>query len=305
MPDEERAICRRLRQFRLFTGLDQAEFAAVAGLDPSAYAGYEYARSQLNYPAAWRILNAFRRLNPIWLAEGGPDAAMLDLFYITSPAPEDLPDYGPRTPFSIVFHALLHHMLISSRSAWVSSDQPFPLFRMSPDIPGRLAGKDIFADLIALWLAGRLDSKVNEFLDALGRAAQPVLDAFPWDSPKNIEQRLAAMLRLEAKRRASAYALADLDLRIRSQGLPKISQRKLLTDVAASGKLAPVKSQLKNLLAELSRLTQRPGQKTKLAKFLGAPLTSVSRWLSGEREPGGEIALKMRYWADHPELHTK
>ena len=76
---------------------------------------------------------------------------------------------------------------------------------------------------------------------------------------------------------------------------------KLLTRVAVSGKLAPVKSQLKNLLADLNHLTREPGMKTKLADFLSAPLTSVSRWLSGEREPGGETTLKMLRWVQEQE----
>jgi transcriptional regulator with XRE-family HTH domain len=75
----------------------------------------------------------------------------------------------------------------------------------------------------------------------------------------------------------------------------------LLTGVAVSGKLAPVKSQLKSLLADLNRLTTEPGTKTKLADFLGAPLTSVSRWLSGEREPGGETTLQMLRWVQEQE----
>lgn len=78
-------------------------------------------------------------------------------------------------------------------------------------------------------------------------------------------------------------------------------ERKVLTHVAASGKLPPVKSQLKNLRADLARLTAEPGKKTKLADFLGAPLTSVSRWLSGEREPGGETTLQMLRWVQEQE----
>ena len=81
----------------------------------------------------------------------------------------------------------------------------------------------------------------------------------------------------------------------------KLSQKQLLTSVAASGKLSPVKSQLKNLLADLNRLTKESGKKTELAEFLGAPLTSVSRWLSGEREPGGETTLRLFHWVKQQE----
>jgi hypothetical protein len=81
----------------------------------------------------------------------------------------------------------------------------------------------------------------------------------------------------------------------------KGGQKNLLTTVAASGKLGPVKSQLDNLLADVNRLTKEPGMKTKLADFLGAPLTSVSRWLSGEREPGGETTLRLLQWVGQQE----
>lgn len=78
----------------------------------------------------------------------------------------------------------------------------------------------------------------------------------------------------------------------------------VLTHSETHVKTAAVKPQpqLPILLDELKKATAEPGKKSALAKFLGAPLASVSRWLSGEREPGGEITLRMRYWLDHPGL---
>jgi transcriptional regulator with XRE-family HTH domain len=89
---------------------------------------------------------------------------------------------------------------------------------------------------------------------------------------------------------------AQVELRSMRVPATKDSQRKMLTEAESSVKLPPVKSQLKNLLADLNRLTKESGKKTELADFLGAPLASVSRWLSGEREPGGETTLKMLRW---------
>lgn len=79
-----------------------------------------------------------------------------------------------------------------------------------------------------------------------------------------------------------------------------LGQRKDLTNAESSINFAPVKAQLPNLLEELKHATAAPGKKTELAKFLGAPLASVSRWLSGEREPGGETVLKMQAWLKRP-----
>jgi hypothetical protein len=85
--------------------------------------------------------------------------------------------------------------------------------------------------------------------------------------------------------------------------LPRQSDFKktLLTEASIHANLQPVKSQLDNLLATLNRLTKEPGNKTALADFLGAPLASVSRWLSGKRDPGGETTLKMFHWAEQRE----
>ena len=74
-----------------------------------------------------------------------------------------------------------------------------------------------------------------------------------------------------------------------------------LTDTETSDLLAGnVKAQLPSLLEQLRKATAEPGKKTALAKFLRAPLASVSRWLSEKREPGGETVLQMQAWLKRP-----
>ncbi len=295
MPDHERAICRRLRTFRLSLGLSQAEFCKLAGLSRTAYAGYEYETSQLNYPAAWRILNAFPDLNPQWLAGEHPLAPMRQMWFVDYPAPEEA-GLGPRAAFSTVYELHLKRLLLLSLSGILIKGK-MPMFRVTPDARGRVVGKEKYAALLARWLSHQPDSKVVEFLDALLQRASDVLKKFPPLDEITAERQFAEMCAFEAKRR-----LASLN-----QDLSKAAGAKnnLLTHVAASGKLTPVKSQLSNLLADLSRLTQEPGMKSKLARFLGAPLTSVSRWLSGEREPGGETTLRLLEWVRAEEAEQK
>ena len=74
-----------------------------------------------------------------------------------------------------------------------------------------------------------------------------------------------------------------------------------LTNTSIRGKQVEVKSQLPSLLDRLNRATSETGKISALADFLGAPLASVSRWLSGKREPGGEITLKMLKWVEQQE----
>jgi transcriptional regulator with XRE-family HTH domain len=71
-----------------------------------------------------------------------------------------------------------------------------------------------------------------------------------------------------------------------------------LTHPSNSYKTVGVKSPLASLRARLNKLTAQSGKKSELADYLGAPLASVSRWLSGDREPGGEITLKMLHWVE-------
>ena len=78
-----------------------------------------------------------------------------------------------------------------------------------------------------------------------------------------------------------------------------------LTTSSTYAKMPSVKSQLENLLAALNRLTEKSGKKTELADFLDAPLASVSRWLSGKRDPGGETTLQLLRWVEQQERQQK
>src|SRR5947208_467144 len=104
IPEAERAICERLQKFRSLTGLSQSEFAQAVGLDPSLYASYEYGRSRLNYAAAVAILNAFRLLNPTWLAEG--KGILFELHFVSYPSADQI-KVGPRALYSDVYERTL------------------------------------------------------------------------------------------------------------------------------------------------------------------------------------------------------
>jgi transcriptional regulator with XRE-family HTH domain len=287
MPDQERAICRRLREFRASLELSQTEFCKLAGLNRTAYAGYEYETSQLNYPAAWRIFNAFPELNPRWLA-GEKMVPMRDWYLVDYPTPEET-GLGPRAAFSQVYELHLRNLLLGARTAWLGYGG-LSLFRTSRDASGRVAAKEKFARILGEWLAGRPDSTVNEFLDALLQHGSDLLEKFPRDEGPTVARRLAEMHAIEAKRRLALLA--------EGRATREDIQRKLLTETATCPKLPPVKSQLETLLATLNCLTKERGKKTELAEFLGVPLASVSRWLSGERDPGGETTLRLLTWVE-------
>ena len=80
-----------------------------------------------------------------------------------------------------------------------------------------------------------------------------------------------------------------------------------LTNPATSIKHLKVKPHLPSLLERLNLATKETGKMSALAVFLAVqtkrkvPLASVSRWLSGKREPGGEITLLMQHWVEQQE----
>jgi transcriptional regulator with XRE-family HTH domain len=80
------------------------------------------------------------------------------------------------------------------------------------------------------------------------------------------------------------------------------TQNKNLTHAETPAKLPGiVKPQLPSLLERLKQATKETGKMSALADYLKVPLASVSRWLSGKREPGGEITLQMLKWVEAQE----
>ncbi len=286
MPANERAICRRLREFRLKTGFSQAQFAAFVGLRYVAYAGFEYARTQLNYHAARKILSIFWQLNPIWLADGIGE--MLESRDFEFPSTEEC-GAGQRSLFSGVFRGALRSRFLKARVSKIRDPGlPVRWFPFNATPQGILYNKERFGELLSAWLADLPDSKVAEFLDELFLRGAQIYAHYPRNRDKRaVEQRKAEMYKLEFKHRFGDLA--------ENAPLDKLSESVNLTDVKP---LMPgFRERLKKALAER-------GRKTALAKLLGVPLASVSQWLSGEREPGGEYTLKLLRWVEQQERKT-
>jgi len=98
-------------------------------------------------------------------------------------------------------------------------------------------------------------------------------------------------------------AMGDAGYEYRQQSRDKASanQNSGLPNVTESVKRPDVKPHLPNLLDRLREATKERGKKSALAEYLGVPLASVSQWLSGEREPGGETTLRLLKWVEAAE----
>lgn len=162
----------------------------------------------------------------------------------------------------------------------------------------------------------------SEVFDSL---LKEYLEAEEQEASRTIENAIALM-QGTMKRQVRSFSerelqqwqrtLKELGLAIHSRKrLERSANTKLakwnLTDTETSSSVAEVKAQLPGLLERLRKATAETGKKSELADFLkrvtkaNVPLASVSRWLSGEREPGGEVTLQLLRWVELQERQGK
>ena len=115
-------------------------------------------------------------------------------------------------------------------------------------------------------------------------------DQTPKDTSDTISKRAKSMLQLGSMQPPFAFG----------------SGNDLTNAESSLSSAGTMKSQMPSLLERLRKATAAPGKKTELAEALRpkVPLASVSRWLSGEREPGGEVTLQLLHWVDRQERGT-
>jgi transcriptional regulator with XRE-family HTH domain len=175
------------------------------------------------------------------------------------------------------------------------------------DLEGRnIRGSDSFRIVCATQLLEEL-----EFSRALSRAlsgnkqlfAEFQADALAPAYERAISGIVKAFL-AEAPPQIRKLALEYIARSLR-EFLDVHAKRKLLTDISECVKHSPMKAQLPSLLERLKKATEERGSKSALAAYLGLPLASVSQWLSGDREPGGETTLRLLHWVMQQESQQK
>ncbi len=226
------------------------------------------------------------QINPYWLrtGKGNPySQAQISL-------PTDL-QIGENALFSEVADKYLMTLWVGeSRTAITGKAATW--FR--PDAKGRAAAALWVEMHLDDWFSGVPDARVNELVNSISSSAEAALG----------HQRKETTV--EREKRRAEYALERHRIQLRCARIDggKENSKIELTDASILSKTLPVKTQLPGLLERLKKATATPGKKTELAGFLKAPLASVSRWLSGEREPGGEVTLQLLHWVERQERQT-
>lgn len=177
---------------------------------------------------------------------------------------------------------------------------PFPFDDAS--ILGLVKPRDLFSAVYDSHLKRQLQTEAAEssqHVDALEKKLHGLMGFFDDCSiSMSLREKWAKRLvnTLEKVRRE-----AGRELKKRKSIREQIVKYSNLTDVSESVNIMSVKRQMPFFRDRLKKATAQRGNKTVLAKFLGVPLASVSQWLSGKREPGGEITLKMLRWVEQQE----
>ena len=270
--ERELDICARLGDLRSRIGVSQNDLARAIGTTRDQLASIEYGRNPLRYWLADRLCEKFDVCQQ-WLAVGVEPLRG----YVGLP-PEIGLEIAPRELFSAAYESRVGHIVKRQIQETES---------LARSIAAQLGGadkllQDRLYNLAVCWF-GRIP--VHLYDDYFRELMATSSDFFQ----KNRYRFSTAAWPPPTLGPASPIQAASED------------ENKVLTETESSAKLPPVKLQLKNLRTELNRLTEESGKKTELAGFLGAPLASVSRWLSGEREPGGETTLKMLRWVQEQE----
>jgi len=261
-----------------------AEFARRIGIDSNRLATYEHGRAPIRYEVAASVAKAFN-LNLRWIAEGIEPAKYF--IYVPGSIGRQIP---PRSVFSNAYKAFL---------------KPFVErhFKEIAKYSGGELDEETLQAFEEMGLSALDDVRDLDLLSYLNRTFVQIVDDMPPDLYQPFYTEMVQACRKFWKsnsRRVNEW-----------KKTPKIKtvpawveeiKKTVLTDAATSEKLGAVNHPFKKLLADLRQATSAPGEMSALAKYLGektganVPLASVSRWLSGKREPGGEITLWMREW---------
>lgn len=262
MNDQERAICRRLGILRKQLGWTQTEFAHAFDTKRDQLASVEYGRNPLRYWLADRVCERLDVCQQ-WLACGEDPMRG----YVRLPLETGL-EIKPKELFSAAWHRRVGHLVKREVKASEAMKQ---ILANDPNAPDKILANRLY------WL--------------VGLATQHI--------PPELYHAYFDTLTAETSAFISSHALQGTYLATGTP--PKAPQKNSLRNVSDYVNLASVKPQMPNFLDRLKKMTAERGKKTALAKFLGVPLASVSQWLSGDREPGGERTLRMLRWVEQQE----
>jgi transcriptional regulator with XRE-family HTH domain len=293
LPEPEKAICRRLREFRLDTKLSRVAFAKELRIDSSRLAAYEHARVPLRFVVVREIAMRFR-LNPGWLADGdGPMRELITMGWWEGARPPE------KELFSVGFERIRKDveyqvaMMKSMRGLGAmapSIEKIQALFHLHPEALPGLIGSALTRDLESL-----PDASYPAIVRALAEVIAPFLQKGP---PTAVEDAgtphgSGSAGHSDASPPAAVQAV-DCDV---------------LTSFNRDSSLSPTVRQpiesWPELRERLKRLTTQRGDRSALARKFKVTSSAVSEWMRGKNMPSADLTLRLSAWVTTEEAKLK
>jgi transcriptional regulator with XRE-family HTH domain len=307
LPEADRRVAGRLREYRESIRLSRIAFAVECGVDSEILSRIENCRAPLRAAVFFKVIRRFP-VNPKWLATGdGVRSFAFDLGQI-----EGL-QIAPETTFLDLYNSTLAPIL----EPQIASDprHAYARGKLTEKIPGtpegRLLAIQLLTEEIQWWVALIPDDHLGAIVSELRRAAMQTLDKHPeLASPEAMRlamRRLSELERLQDERRMSGNALQwggqRLDYKL--EPLKSLVDLKL-TSQAIRLRNEPVPANLlKGLLKRLREATAERGMKVKLAGWMKVHPQSITDWITGRKEPSGETTLRLLQWVEQEERKQK
>jgi transcriptional regulator with XRE-family HTH domain len=276
MNDQERAICARLRQFRIATEWSQPDLAYWVDSTRNQIAAIETGRTPLRFRLGEELCLGLG-ISQRWLVEGKEPASG----YITLGA-----DVKRRIPPEILYSHAYHQFLKPLFDAHFES--------------GRPTGDDIELDRKRKWVMRAVGEVDWEFgFNQAAAHLRALFEGLPSGLVRDLFARFVKMS--EEFTYAHQHQLKAIHER-RNKVVGALLKKNAdfpLTESSDFHRKECVKSEirtLKELLMILRRVMQPRGMRAALAKRLKISEASLSEWLRGKTEPGGEITLRLRSW---------
>jgi DNA-binding transcriptional regulator YiaG len=286
VPQREKEICQRLREIRLALKFSQVVFAEFLAINSPKLASYELGRVPIRFDVAITAAE-IGKVSLWWLAEG-----IEPKFWPALLPPELIGQIQNNPVFSVCYDTILKPFCDDER------------LKIASMTGGRLDESAI--DHFKKFFGGGV---MNHEVDELsGAAFSSILDPYIKSMPEHLRFRLwdalCDRLRIFLTSYESEIAVWQREMAPKNNEGPKTRSqiaKSELTIKADSLTNDLVKPVLPKLIERLKRATEARGSKSELAAWLGVHRQSVTDWLSGKQEPGGETTLRMLQWVEQRE----
>jgi transcriptional regulator with XRE-family HTH domain len=283
------AIGKRLAHLRMGARISREELAVRAGgLSPGLIARVELGRMPLRYKDArhWlqglgggNFLAELSPINPFWLAEGTQPPQLAWPLFLPEAQAISL---NPNISFS--------QFVAMFRSALIGLCKYPP----EPRLPESWLAPYLSHLVSLIFTAARVESCTRLFENALVDSAETL-------APNSADAAYVLTEHQNWKSTEGFRMLIESRKAIEVRG----GEKSLLTYVVSSDNISAMQDQMLKLRARLIKATVRRGQKAALAKWLKVPMSSISPWFAGRKQPSGETTLRLVQWVDQWEAQQK